>query len=289
MSNREKLEIAKSREYLVVKANDLIQKNRFELSLPEQKTIAYICSLIKPCNNGEYQIDYEFNIREYCKICGFDYDNGNNYATIKGILKRLRDNSMWVRIEGGSETLMAWLDRVIADKGSGIVKIRIDDRLAPYLFNLGQNFTKYELYNILAMKSSFSIRMYELLKSYSFRKEIAFDIDELKKILMVENVKSYDRFPDFRRFVLEISQKEINEYTDINISFETVTKGRKVIKIIFHIEEKKIMDKIIANNTTVDMLDCKPIKSKRRKMTKEEKAEYNKLTANATQMEMDFS
>lgn len=47
MTPEESFEIEKSKGYLVVKSNDLIQRNRFELSLPEQKTVAYICSI--PC------------------------------------------------------------------------------------------------------------------------------------------------------------------------------------------------------------------------------------------------
>ena len=36
MTPEESFEIKKSKGYLVVKSNDLIQRNRFELSLPEQ-------------------------------------------------------------------------------------------------------------------------------------------------------------------------------------------------------------------------------------------------------------
>ena len=43
MNSDEQLEILKKREYLVVKGNELIQQNRFELSLTEQKTVAFIC------------------------------------------------------------------------------------------------------------------------------------------------------------------------------------------------------------------------------------------------------
>ena len=77
MTDEEIIEVLTKRQYLTIKSNDLIQKNRFELSLPEQKTIAYICSMIKPIDLKDsiqgipYQLEYEFNIREYCKICGY--------------------------------------------------------------------------------------------------------------------------------------------------------------------------------------------------------------------------
>lgn len=132
--------------------------------------------MIKPINAMDrvkgvpYQLDYEFNIRDYCKVCGIDYDNGKNYADVKATLKKLRDRSMWVTLDNDDETVVGWLDRVTTNKRSGIAKVRIDDRLAPYLFDLGQRFTQYQLYNILAMKSAFSVRIYELMKSYAFQK-----------------------------------------------------------------------------------------------------------------------
>ncbi|MBT9937839.1 replication initiation protein, partial [Anaerostipes hadrus] len=99
-------------------------------------------------------------------------------------------------------------------------------------------FTQYQLYNVLGMKSAFSVRIYELMKSYSFRHTITIELDELKRLLMVENVKSYVNYKDFRVKVLEKAQTEINELTDINIEFEPIKTGRKVTSIKFIIEEK---------------------------------------------------
>ncbi len=260
MTTDEKIEVLKNREYLVVKGNELIQQNRFELSLSEQKTVAFICSMIKPIDAMDrakgipYQLDYEFNIRDYCKVCGIDYDNGKNYADVKATLKKLRDRSMWVTLDNDDETVVGWLDRVTTNKRSGIAKVRIDDRLAPYLFDLGQRFTQYQLYNILAMKSAFSVRIYELMKSYAFQKSKTFEVDELKRLLMVDDVKSYNDFGRFRHKVLEKAQEEINELTDLNIYFEPITKGRKVIKVKFRIEQKNPIERMISGATANDRL-----------------------------------
>ena len=239
MTTEESFDLTKKKGYMVVKGNDLIQKNRFELSLTEQKTIAYICSMIQPMKTEEsgFQLEYEFNIREYCKICDISYDSGKNYTFIKNTLQKLSDRSMWVTI-GEEEVLCRWLAKARANKRSGIARIKLDEDLVPYLFDLKEQFTQYQLYNVLGMKSAFSVRIYELMKSYSFRHTIEIDLDKLKKLLMVEDVKSYNRFADFRRFVLEKAQSEINELTDIDMSFEPIKTGRKVTSIRFTIEEK---------------------------------------------------
>lgn len=255
--------VEKQRQYHVVKGNELVQKSRFELSLPEQKTIAYICSMIKPIEAVDrvqgvpYQLEYEFNIREYCKVCGFDYDNGKNYADIKATLKRLRDKSMWLTMENGSETLVGWLSRVTVNKKSGIVQIRLDDILVPFLFDLKQRFTEYRLIQILGMKSAYSVRLYELMKSYAHQKSKTFGIDELKHLLMVDGIKSYDDFSLFRKKVLEIALKEINSLTDLTVSFETIKKGRKVEKVKFRIDEKESVPRILAEMKTGEILDGK--------------------------------
>lgn len=259
MTVDEKIEILKSREYLVVKGNELIQQNRFELSLTEQKTIAFICSMIKPIEAIDrvkgipFQLDYEFNIRDYCKVCGIDYNNGKNYADVKATLKKLSDRSMWLD-DGNGEVLVRWLAKVRTNKKSGKALLELDRDLVPFLFDLGQKFTQYQLYNILAMKSAFSVRIYELMKSYAFQKSKTFELDELKRLLMVEDVKSYKDFSLFRAKVLEKAQEEINELTDLNIYFEPILKGRKTVKVKFRIEQKDPIQRMIAGETANDRL-----------------------------------
>lgn len=259
MTEEEKNDIKTKQDYWVVKGNILIQQSRFSLSLIEQKTIAYICSMIKPATaetqskivpDCPWQLDYTFDIQTYCKICGIDWENGGNYAYIKKTLQQLRDKSMWLSMPDGSEVLVGWLAKARTNKKSGIVTIRIDEDLAPYLFDLKKRFTQYQLFNILGMSSAFSIRLYELLKSYSFRKNILFDIDELKKLLMVQDVKSYVNFKDFRRKVIEVAIREINDMTDLQVSYEAITKGRKVVQIKFIISTKSPLEQVIAKKAT---------------------------------------
>lgn len=244
MTTDEQIQLEKEREYLVVKDNLLIQKSRFELSLPEQKAIAYIVSKIQPVSAKDkamgvpYQLDYDFDIRQFCKVCGIDYNNGKNYADIKDMLQKLRDRSMWVEIDG-DDVLMGWLSNVRTNKRSGNVHIKIDEYIAPYLFALSEKYTAYQLGNIMQMKSAYSVRIYELAKSYRIQRSKKFAIDEFKKMLSVENVKSYSNFKDFRKRVLEVAENEINDMTDLNIKFEPKTKGRKVVAVEMFIQEKK--------------------------------------------------
>ena len=118
----------------------------------------------------------------------------------------------------------------------------MDEDIQKYVIGLFDNFTQYELLSTLPMKSSYSFRIYELLKSYAWTKNHTFDIDDLKSKLAATN---YVNFKDFRRYVLEIATKEINLYTDLEISWEPITKGRKVIQVRFDIKQRDTWSKFL--------------------------------------------
>ena len=149
MNIHEQIEICEKRDYYVVKANQIIQKSRYDLTLTEQRAVAYICSMIKPVepspatHNAAYQLDYEFDILEYAKICGLHYtDGGKLYKETKAILKRLMQKIIEVEINYNDEAvLLAWLTTARVSKRSGKVKIEINKNMAPFLFSLKKNFT----------------------------------------------------------------------------------------------------------------------------------------------------
>lgn len=248
MSNyNEQIKISKSRDYQVVKANELIQRTRYGLSVQEQKSLAYVISMIKPTDTVLQE--YEFDIQHFCKVCEIDYNNGKNYQNVKKTLKSLRDKSFWVELEDGTETLCSWVNKVWCNKRSGKARIRLDDDLAKYLISLSEQFTQYELINTLPMKSQYSFRIYELMKSYAFARQKIFDLEDLKKKLMAE---VYNRYVDFRRKVLDVAMDEINRYTDLEVSYEPLKQGKKVTEIMFFIKKRDSYEKWEANNRGIE-------------------------------------
>ena len=49
---------------------------------------------------------------------------------------------------------------------------------------------------------------------------------------------NYVNFKDFRKYVLEVATKEINLYTDIEISWQPIKNGKKVVQIYFDIKQR---------------------------------------------------
>jgi Protein involved in initiation of plasmid replication len=89
---------------------------------------------------------------------------------------------------------------------------------------------------------------FELLKSYAFQKKpsYTFELDELKKQI---GATKYNNFKDFRINVLELATREINQFTTINIQWEPIKKGRKVVQIVFYIRLKNEKDLFTAQES----------------------------------------
>lgn len=249
MQEDKKLQVTIERDYKVIKANEIIQKAKFDLGLLEQKTFCYAVSKIKP--DDKEGKEYTFSINEYCDVCGIKRNDGRTIENVKEALQRLRDKSFYLVNEDGAHILIGWLSKVVVLPKSGKIKIRFDEDMQNYLMGLYNNYTQYSLLCVLPMHSSYSIRMYELLKSYAGLKHKDFDIDELKKKLAAP----YERFPDFRRKVIEVAVREINQYTDIEISWEPIKRGRKVVKVHFDILNRDTWGRVINERRATDALD----------------------------------
>lgn len=239
VQRNKQLDISTKRDYTIVKSNTIIQKARFSLSVQAQKCILYIISKIKP--KDTYFNEIEFKVTEFCEICGLDKNSGANLAYIKNTLKEIRDKSIWIELADGSETTFAWIDKITLNKNSGSVYLKMDDSMKPFLLQLENKFTEYALIYTLAMRSQYSIRMYELLKSYLYKAIIELDIEALKRQLSAEK---YSRWPDFKRNVLDRAMKEIETYSDITVKYEIIKKGRRYEKIKFYISMKKNRERL---------------------------------------------
>ena len=231
-------ELTERRSYRVVKGNEIIQRARYDLTLGELKTFSFMVSKIKP--DDATGTRYTFTYSEYFEVLGIERNNGKNIYNLKRHIQGIRDKSFILQKEDGTETTVGWLEKAWFEDGR--VSVRFDEDLEKYLIGLVSrgNYTEYELLVTLPMSSSYSIRVYEILKSYSYNKDkIVLSVEELKKRLSVDNY----RYPDIRRKILDVSVKEINEYTDLSVNWEPITNGKRKVELIeFKVTRKKALD-----------------------------------------------
>lgn len=226
------------RDLKVVKNNDLIQKTRYTLSAQEQKVLLYTISKIKPQDNTQ---EFTFNIKALCEICGIEF-NGKNYANFKRTIKDLADKSFWIT-QDGTQILCRWYSKVKLYEKDLTVYLKLDETLIPYLTEIKENYTSYILENVLVMKSKYSIRLYEILKSVSNLGEYTITVANLKDKLQC--AAEYEIYNNFKVRVLDTAIEEINKYTDIKVSFTPIRENRKIVALKFIITKNDYMENAI--------------------------------------------
>lgn len=118
--------------------------------------------------------------------------------------------------------------------GTGSFVVKINEDAMPYFFELKNNFTMLHLKSVLSCTSKYAKRLYAIACQWRSVGSVTFEISELKRILGLINKKGeeqFERISEFKTKVLEIAAKQINEFTDINISFELIKRGRSFQKV----------------------------------------------------------
>ena len=228
-----KLEELKNSQ-LIVKSNNLIEAS-YRLSTQEQRIILLVASMIKS-EDEDFQ-EYYIEIKSFMDLIGVS--GHSKYKEIKEITKKLRERTIIIKnLQEDTETQVGWVSSFKYYNKGGYVKVRLDPELKPYFLKLKERFTQYQLKNVIKLKSSYSIRIYELLKQYEKIKERYFELPELKKILGIRPGE-YKLYGDFNRKILKRAKKELPEKTDLKFKYREKKNGRKVVGIYFFIKQNK--------------------------------------------------
>ena len=245
--NYEITETERRLSQLVVKGNGLIQEKRYQLTTTQQKFLAYVISLIKPGDTIDTM--YEVHIEDFCNLCGIKKENF--YEEFKRMIDKFDESAFWVDTKDELYKFR-WFNDTRYIKRSGKVQLYLSRALKDYLIGMLGNFTQYELYNVMSLRSKYAIRLYELFKSYEYQERKRFYLDDLKHLLYAG---SYKNFKDFRVRVLEPAIEEINKFTDIEVKYDLFYRGKKVHEIEFIIERKQPLERWKAFNITKEKID----------------------------------
>lgn len=248
MNHEKRVEIAKREQEFtqaekdqsltVRKANQLIQRNRFDMTIREQRLLLYCISKIKPTDKGTET--FTISIRDVCAACGIaDNITGGAYKAMKEAVKKLDSFNFELKDTSGRRHIVHWIRSVVIDpeeKNRACIQFEFDPKIVPYLFNVRKYFTQYELGNVLQMRSVYGVRLYELVKSYENIREKSFTLAELRYLLGAET-KAYDKYSFLKMRVLDPAVNEVKEYSDLKVDYIEIKEGRKVTGIKFIISD----------------------------------------------------
>lgn len=100
-------------------------------------------------------------------------------------------------------------------------------------------FTSYQLSNTIHFKFMYSVRLYELLAQWKNNHQTPiFELGVFRGQLGVLD-DEYLHMSNFKKRVLDLAIKEINEHSDLTVSYTQHKKGRVIIGFSFEIKSKQ--------------------------------------------------
>ena len=280
---------ARGNQTIVRKSNDLIQNAMYSLTLSQQKLMLHIFAMIKPSDTELPR--YEMSIYEFLKLCGVDPHNGSMYKQVKKNIEDIANAKVqWIRLAGTQKiTMFRWLSSATIDEGTGKIVLTLDQSLKPHLIQLKEFYTTMNITYTLPMKSQYSIKIYELCKSYQnlyLEKKkkgepLVWSIETLKKQVDC----NASNWAHVRRTVLDKAKSEINGKTDILFDYAVYEKDRqRVIAISVTIEP---VDKQVADQKLNEITKLRS-KRLRKKTTALEVAETGTLDDDPNILTLDY-
>lgn len=226
-------------DYEVVMANDMV-RGTSNLSLNELKLLRTIIMQIKPGDTKLYP--YRISVKDFQKMTGLKGDK------IYGEADKMTDHIMReiIKIGDGNPKhkweKFQWVS--MCKYSDGVFTIQLNQALEPYLINLRRFYTKFKLEEIVKLKTTYSIRLLELLYEgmrnapiYGEKStEVYLPMDVIRKA--TNTVDKYTSVYLFKERVVTSAVNEINQKSGYYITVDDVKKSRKVDGYKFTIETK---------------------------------------------------
>ena len=219
-----------------IKKSEVLVKSRYKL---KPLAIKLITSLISAVQDKDTPVqEYIFSVSNFTdlgELKGKDYYKKLDEATDE-LYKPFKIN-----VKGKDWTKINWVHTCQYMDGEGVIKFKLHPDILPMIKNLKKgNYLKYDLVNILKLRSEYSIRMFEFLKDeynknarYGKKAEVLFTIDFLRDRLDIP--KSY-QWQHIKDRILDKSQSDLLSNCDIKFDWEVAAKlGKKVHSIKFKI------------------------------------------------------
>jgi len=238
MDKKEMVKVDKVSKNAVATMHNKFIEARYRLTLEEQRILLSLISLIQP--DDEDFKDYKISVKALSEL--IETKHKNMYRVLNEATDRLMQRIIKIETLDENNKRMfekfSFISYAKYKEGEGYLIISIDKHLKPYLLQLKEQFSKVPLKHLFKLRSTYAVRLYELLKQYENTGYRVDYLPDLREMLGVEP-NEYPRFDNFERRVLKQAIKEINEKTDLEVSYKKKKTGRKITHIEFEIRLKQ--------------------------------------------------
>lgn len=225
---------------LEIRQHNALTNARYEYSELQLDLFFFIISKLR---KGDKDTVYQLDIMELSSLTGKRYNGAYLHKATADMGSRM------LEVEDANEYQQIWMfQRIRYLKGQGIIEFDLTRHVLPFLFDLKNNFTSYELAAALRLTSKYAKRVYQLCSQWKNLGETKkYDLQEFKRMLGLLDDKGNDkteRVSDLKSKVLDIAVKQINEHTELHVSYTLEKKGKAFKNVVFTVKPQALAETI---------------------------------------------
>ncbi len=221
----------------VYKGNKLVEAAYATHSLHEQLLVLACLGIADP-KTLTATTQVRLTVQRFADIA--DLNPLGAYDDLQRAAERLFDR--WLMIDTpdpenpkAKKTKTRWVQSVTYEDGAVVLLFAY--KIIPYLSQLERCFTSYNLRQVAGFSSFYSHRVYELLVQYPKNRERIVPVAWLRAHFQLKD--QYTRILDLKKRVIDPAMKDINEHTDLAVSYTQTKRGKTIEAFVFHYEPKQ--------------------------------------------------
>ena len=173
---------------------------------------------------------YILTAREFSEVFNTDIDN--SYKALKKAIDKLMKTDIRIeRPENNSVVRINVCSEAEYTKNEGLIIIKFTDSIMPYLSQVKKKFVLYNLKEVANFGSLYTTRLYELIQEFKDTGYIIKSILQLREIFAVG--EKFPLYGNFKQKTFDHACQEINENYRMNLGYEEIKEGRKVVAVKF--------------------------------------------------------
>lgn len=214
----------------VAKHNELINAS-YNLETSEQRLILLAIAEVRKTNKDKaIDANTVIDIPASSYATMFKTTTNTAYSVLKEAGISLKKREFTFVSERNGIVHGSWLQHVEYVDKAGILSLAFTLNVIPYISQLEENFTSYEINQITQLTSKYAIRLYELLIQWQNKncETPVFKLDEFRTKLGLQE-DEYTKMSNFKKRILEVAVNQINTFSNIEITeINQITKGRTI-------------------------------------------------------------
>ena len=193
---------------------------------------------------AQLEREHRLTAKEFSEL--FNVSISNCYVLLKQAVDKLMKTDITIERADLKEV---WRINICStakyNKTEGSISIKFTDDIMPYIAQVREKFTLYNLKEISNFGSLYTTRLYELLQDFKTTGWMLKSVEEFREAFAIGD--KFKAYKDLKRYTFAHACQEINDNYDMNLTFEEIKTGRKIVAVKFLFKQTQVIKRLDQN------------------------------------------